>query len=212
MYLSLVEEETHHKKGRLDDVQFPTSRRSTFSIFSALWSFRMRRPTIPPALRSTAIVLAQTDEPRRSKPRGLLCLLGGCASLLGLLDGSCVGGRTCVAAHAWFARKQGEGLISNRNMWARAWWKWSSARRRACASLGHSPKGPAGALKGRLSSPVAALPKIQIWASLDSKAFLMGRIDWMMRLLRRGGGCNAMASQLERCKRRLPSFPLCRGM
>lgn len=44
------------------------------------------------------------------------------------------------------------------------------------------PKGPAGALKGRLRSPLAAVPQSQILASLDSSAFLTGRMDWMIRL------------------------------
>ena len=44
------------------------------------------------------------------------------------------------------------------------------------------PYRPAGGLKGRLRSPVAGIPQIQILAMLDSMAFFRGRILWITRL------------------------------
>ena len=44
------------------------------------------------------------------------------------------------------------------------------------------PNRPAGGLKGRLRSPVAGIPQIQILAMLDSMAFFRGRILWITRL------------------------------
>ena len=44
------------------------------------------------------------------------------------------------------------------------------------------PNRPAGGLKGRLRSPVAGIPQIQILAMLDSMAFFRGRMLWITRL------------------------------